>query len=94
MDNDFLTASTEAAKILATARMRRAALTAQADKRLARASERHRSDVAAADHVEADAWRALMAVDGMTVTTAAHIGGVGTSTARRWLAPSGIQSGR
>lgn len=94
MANDFLTASTEAAKTLASARRRRTALTAQADQRLARATERHRSEVAAADAVEAEAWRSLMAVEGMTVATAAHIGGVGTSTARRWLAPNGIQAGR
>lgn len=94
MDNDFLAASTEAAKTLASARKRRTALTTQADRRLARASERHRSEVAAADEIEAEAWRALMAVKGMTVATAAHIGGVGSSTARRWLAPSGIQSDR
>lgn len=94
MDNDFLADSTEAAKALAGARKRRTALTLQADKRLALASERHRRDVAAADEVEAQAWRALMGVTGMTVATAAHIGGIGTSTARRWLAMTAARQQR
>jgi NAD(P)-dependent dehydrogenase (short-subunit alcohol dehydrogenase family) len=48
-------------------------------------------EVAAA--VEADAWRALMDVPGMTVATAGRIGAVGATTVRRWLATPRRASG-
>lgn len=86
MGNDFLTASAEAAHGLEVARSKHARLKEQADQRLAAATARHAKDLDAAAAVEAQAWRALMDVPGMTVSTAGRIGAVGPTTVRRWLA--------
>jgi hypothetical protein len=93
MVNDFLTASTEAAKGLQAARVRHQQLKNVADQRLKVALARHRSGLEDAAAVEADAWRALMDVPGMTVATAGRIGAVGATTVRRWLATPRRASG-
>lgn len=86
MGNDFLTASADASRGLEVARAKHARLKEQADQRLATATARHAVDLDAAAAVEATAWRALMDVPGMTVSTAGRIGAVGPTTVRRWLA--------
>jgi hypothetical protein len=83
--NDFLAASTIAAKDLIAAQARRAALEAKAADRLAKAQELHGRDLAEARRVEAEAWKHLMAVPGMTAATAAQIGGTTAIKVSRWI---------
>lgn len=84
--NAFLEASADAATQLQTAQRKHASLRAKADARLRTAQDRHRIEAADAALVEAAAWRLLLEVPGMTVSTAARIGGTSESTVTRWLA--------
>ena len=84
--NAFLAASADAATRLQAAQRKHASLKARADDRLKTAQDRHRAEVAEAASVEADGWRLLLQVPGMTVSTAARIGGTSESTVSRWLA--------
>ena len=86
VSNDFLAASAEAAARLQAAQRKHAAMKAKADRRLHAAQERHAADLAGAAAVEAAGWRQLLDVEGMTVVTAARIGGSSESTVSRWLA--------
>ena len=86
VSNDFLAASAEAAARLQAAQRKHAAMKAKADRRLHVAQERHAADLAGAAAVEAAGWRQLLDVEGMTVVTAARIGGSSESTVSRWLA--------
>lgn len=85
MANDFLTASAAAASDLETARRQHAKLKARADARLVAAKARHASDLEEAAMTEAAAWARLADVAGMTVGTAARIGGTSEPTAARWI---------
>jgi hypothetical protein len=84
--NDFLTASAAAANELEAARRQHSKLKAKADERLTSAKQRHRQDLELAAAVEAAAWARLAEVTGMTVGTAARIGGTSEPTASRWIA--------
>lgn len=92
MSNDFLTASTIAAKDLAAAQVKRAGLEAKACERLAKAQERFSFDLIEARRVEAEAWKQLMAVPGMTAVTAARIGGTTAIKVSRWISGRGEES--
>ena len=85
MANDFLTASTLAAKDLTAAQGKRAALEHKAAARLATAQERFELEMAEARAIEAAAWKQLMAVPGMTASTAAQIGGTSAIKVSRWI---------
>ncbi len=85
MGNDFLTASTLAAKDLTVAQGKRAALENKAAARLATAQERFDLEMAEARAIEAAAWKRLMAVPGMTAATAAQIGGISAIKVSRWI---------
>ena len=86
MGNEFLAASADAATRLQTAQSKHASMKAKADRRLQAAHDRHRIELAEAASVEAVGWRLLLEVPGMTVGTAARIGGTSESTVSRWLA--------
>lgn len=86
MANEFLAASADAAGRLQVAQRKHASLRARADRRLDDARSRHRAEIADAASVEAAGWQALLEVPGMTVSTAARIGGTSESTVSRWLA--------
>jgi hypothetical protein len=86
VSNNFLAASAEAAARLQAAQRKHAVMKAKADRRLHAAQERHAADLAGAAAVEAAGWRQLLDVEGMTVVTAARIGGSSESTVSRWLA--------
>ena len=86
VSNDFLATCAEAAARLQAAQLKHAAMKAKADRRLHAAQERHAADLAGAAAVEAAGWRQLLDVEGMTVVTAARIGGTSESTVSRWLA--------
>ena len=83
--NEFLTASSDAAARLQRAQREHASMKARADRRLQAAQDRHRTQLAEAAAIEAAGWLVLLAVPGMTVTTAARIGGTSESTVSRWL---------
>lgn len=89
MNNDFLTASTIAAKDLAAAQVKRAGLEAKASERLAKAQERFSVDLIEARRIEAEAWKHLMTVPGMTAATAAQIGGTTAIKVSRWISDRG-----
>jgi hypothetical protein len=84
--NEFLAASADAATRLQVAQRKHASLRARADRRLEVAQLRHRTETADAASVEAAGWQALLEVPGMTVSTAARIGGTSESTVSRWIA--------
>lgn len=85
MGNAFLAASADAATRLQAAQRKHASMKAKADDRLQAAMDRHRIDLTEAASVEAAGWRLLLEVPGMTVSTAARIGGTSESTVSRWL---------
>lgn len=87
-NNEFLAASAVAADDLAAAQGKRAVLEGRADERLAQAQLRHGFALAEAREVEADAWKRLMAVPGMTAATAAQIGGTTAIKVSRWISDS------
>jgi hypothetical protein len=84
MTNPFLIDSTRALRALQVAQTRNARLKAKADGRLAVAERRHAADVEAAAAIEASAWQVLLAVPGMTITTAAALCSTSESTVNRW----------
>lgn len=89
MGNEFLTASGAAAKDLESAQARRAQLVRKALQRLEAARVRHDEEVASARRVEADAWKQLMSVPGMTASTAARIGSTSATKVNQWIAEVG-----
>ena len=84
--NEFLTASVDAAKDLESAQARHAQLVHRADQKLGAAQSRHEAEVTSARQVEAEAWKRLMSVPGMTASTAARIGNTSTSKVNHWVA--------
>ena len=84
MTNPFLTSSTQALRALDRAQARHARLKAKADRRLEVAQGRHAAELERAAAVEAAAWHALLAVPGMTITTAAVLTSTSESTVNRW----------
>ena len=82
---DFMAASNAAASDLKAARKQRAKLQAKAQARVDAAKQRYRAELAEAEVVEADAWARMMDVPGMTVGTAASIGGVSQPTASKLI---------
>ena len=91
MDDDYVAGTVTASKELKAAQARHAALAAKADGKLAEAQARHRVEMAAARQHEAQGWAQLMAVPGMTVSTAARIGKISAIKVSRWLAEANSQ---
>ena len=85
MTTDFLSAMATAAKELSAAQAKRASLTAKAGDRLATAQARFEVELEQARLVEADGWKQLMAVPGMTAATAAQLGGTTAIKVSRWI---------
>lgn len=88
MSNTFMALTANALRGLKIAQTRHARLRIRADNRLKAAQSRHASDADAAANVEAAAWRALLAVPGMTVTTAAALCETSEATVHRWASRS------
>jgi hypothetical protein len=84
MTNPFLASSTQALRALDRAQARHAGLKAKSDRRLEVAQGRHAAELERAAAVEAAAWHALLAVPGMTITTAAVLTSTSESTVNRW----------
>ena len=85
MVNDVLNAMRAGALDLEASRRRHASLKAKADARLAAAKRRYRSELEMAAAIEAAAWARLAEIPGMTVGTAAAIGGTSEPTASKWI---------
>lgn len=84
--NEFLTASMDAAKDLQSAQARHAQLVHKADQRLEAARSRRDLDVMSARRVEAESWKRLMDIPGMTAATAARIGNTSATKVNQWIA--------
>ena len=87
MTTNFLTAMATAAKDLSAAQAKQASLTAKAGERLAAAQARFDVELEQARLVEADGWKRLIAVEGMTAATAAQLGGTTAIKVSRWIRP-------
>ncbi len=85
MSNAFMHRAAVALRGLKLAQTRHARLKVRADNRLKAPQARHASDAEGAANVEAAAWRALLAVPGMTVTTAAALCETSDATVHRWV---------
>jgi hypothetical protein len=85
MANDVLNAMKAGALDLEASRRKHASLKAKADARVAAAKRRHRAELETAAEVEAAAWARLAEIPGMTVGTAAAIGGTSEPTASKWI---------
>ncbi len=86
MSNAFMARAASALRGLKVAQGRHTRLRARADIRLKAAQVRHESEIEAAANVEAVAWQLLLAVPGMTVTTAAALCETSDATVHRWAA--------
>jgi DNA-binding transcriptional regulator YiaG len=84
--NPFITSVKTAVVDLRAAQTKHARLQARADARLAVARDRHQAESAAATRVEAEAWRALLSIPGVTASTVAAILQVHETTVTRWAA--------
>ena len=89
MQNVFMASTKRALVCLRTAQARHARLRDRADRRLEAARTKHATEVAAAAQIEADAWRVLLAVPGVSVGTAAALVQVSESTVTRWAGRTG-----
>lgn len=89
MRNVFMASTRQALVCLRTAQARHARLRGAADRRLEAARAKHATEVAAAAHIEAEAWRSLLRVPGVSVGTAAALLQVSESTVTRWTARTG-----
>ena len=89
MTNTFLDDTAQAMRVLEQARVQRARRQARAQRAFDRASDRYRADVTAAAAVEGAAWRSLLDVPGMTVSTAAALCDTSTSTIHRRVKEAG-----
>lgn len=83
MSNTFLDATARAMRLLEGAQVQRNRKEARAQRAFDRASARYRADMSAAAIAEGAAWRTLLDVPGMTVSTAAALSGTSTATIHR-----------
>lgn len=89
MTNTFLDDTAQAMRVLERAQVQRARRQARAQRTFDRASDTYRADVAAAAAVEGAAWRALLGVPGMTVSTAAALSDTSIATIHRRVKEAG-----
>lgn len=84
MGNDFLAATRSAIRGLAVGRSRHALWRKRSEAKLAQAKARHELELVKASAFEADAWRLLLAIPGMTVGTASVMTGIDQAEVARW----------
>jgi hypothetical protein len=89
MTNPFIRESARGLRALQRAQVRRARLEARAQHTLDLAVSEHRDRFRAAEALEKEAWRELLAVPGMTPQTAAALCGVSVATVSRGLKGGG-----
>ena len=83
MTNNFLDAIAQAMRLLERAQVQRGRKEARAQRAFDQASARYRADMSAAATAEGAAWRTLLDVPGMTVSTAAALSGTSVATIHR-----------
>ena len=83
MKNGFLDATAQAMHRLERAQVQRDRKEARAQRAFDRASAQYRADMSAAATTEGAAWRTLLDVPGMTVSTAAALSGTSVATIHR-----------
>ena len=84
MVNAFLINTRNAARKLTASRTRHELWRARAEGKLTAAKERHAVELARAWLIEAEAWRELFAVPGMTAPTASVMTGIDQAEVTRW----------
>ena len=84
MGNDFLAATRSATRGLAVGRSRHVLWRKRSETKFARAKARHEVELVKASAFEADAWRLLLAIPGMTVGTASVMTGIDQAEVTRW----------
>ena len=89
MSNTFLDATARAMRLLEGAQLQRNRKEARAQRAFDRASARYRADMSAAAIAEGTAWRTLLDVPGMTVSTAAALIGTRITTIHRRVTEAG-----
>ena len=85
MSNTLLDATARAMRLLEGAKVQRDRKEARAQRAFDRAGARYRADMSAAAIAEGAAWRTLLDVPGMTVSTAAALSGTSIATIHRRL---------
>lgn len=83
--NDYLAATRDAVRKLTASRGRHAHWRARAERKLAAAKDRHDVELAKAQTIEAEAWRELLALPGMTPATAAAVTEIDRAEVARWV---------
>lgn len=83
--NDYLAATRDAVRKLTASRGRHAHWRARAERKLAAAKDRHDVELTKAQTIEADAWRELLALPGMTPATAAAVTEIDRAEVARWV---------
>ena len=83
MTNNFLDAIAQAMRLLERAQVQQDRKEVRAQRTFDRASARYRADMSAAATAEGAAWRTLLDVPGMTVSTAAALSGTSVATIHR-----------
>ena len=83
MTNTFLDATAQAMRVLERAQVQRDRREARAQRAFDRANARYRADMSAAATTEGAAWRTLLDVPGMTVSTAAALSGTSIAPIHR-----------
>ncbi len=89
MKNTFLDDTTNALHELQRRQQQRARLDLRAHRAFDQARDQHDRSLADAAAIEGAAWRNLLAVPGMTVSTAAALCGVSVATVHRRLKEAG-----
>ena len=88
MANVFLTTTRSATRKLTASRTRHELWRARAEGKLASAKEKHAVELARAWSIEAEAWRELFAIPGMTALTVSVMTGIDQAEVTRWARSS------
>lgn len=92
MNNTSMSTTRRALLDLRAAQTKHARLRGRADARLEAAKARHAAEIAAAADIEQEAWRALLAIPGVSIDTAAALVDVSETTVNRWASRGGKQN--
>lgn len=84
MANAFLTTTRNATRKLTASRTRHELWRARAEGKFAAAKEKHAGELIRAWSIEAEAWRELFAIPGMTAPTASVMTGIDQAEVTRW----------
>ncbi len=83
--NAFLANTRNATRKLTASRTRHELWRARAEGKLTAAKEKHEAELAKAWSIEAEAWRELFAIPGMTAPTVSVMTGIDQAEVTRWI---------